>query len=206
MFSIKYSFSDIIAVFALVVSVFFPIRNSLKSRPKILIDKNGKDNAVIEPDFLDSKIPLDLYQNRRYRILIEFTIKNVSSSPITILSIKLNNFFDYNQYVIPAAEYQVTTQAAITTVNGIIFGGQGKTSVYGRNMEWLKLPLNLEPSHATKGFIIIPMYERDIDKVRLNSNKNRVVMETTSKNFKFKIHIGGIVKRDSDLPKNVLWK
>lgn len=166
-----------------------------------------KDNSyIIEPDFQDLELPLDLYQNRQYRMLMEITIKNVSSNPITVLSMRLNGFFKYDQNVIPAEEYYVTTKSEKKTVGGITYYGQGNTNIYGKNWKWIKLPLDLEPFHATRGFIMIPMYAHDLNKIRLNSNKNWIVIETTSKDFKFKINIGGIVKRDTGLSKNDLWE
>lgn len=195
---------SIIASALAIPSFLFALRNYFVSRPKIEIQQLLKTHSsiVIEPEF-DLNTP-DVYSDRRYRLLIEIIIKNKSSNPISLISFDINGL-EYNSYSRPEHEYTVITRSRIITKNGITMTrGNAENIHFPIDDDFINPVTTLQPFESIQGYLFWPLFENDLSKLNIGK-KNKLIINTTFKKFKFKIKIQDIIKRDPDLPPSEDW-
>ncbi|MFT8411915.1 MAG: hypothetical protein ABF743_06040 [Schleiferilactobacillus perolens] len=192
--------SVLIAIFSFCISASLYMR----SRPKLIVQQRAinETSAVIEPDFSDSP---DVYTGRRYRVLAEVTIKNQSSQPISVLSFRLNDFFEYNEFTKPGKKYTVTTLADRTTRNGMtMFRGNSTIKMFPIENMWIHPVLRLEPFEAKQGYLFWTIYEDDLKRIHLHQ-ENRLTLITTFRDVETSLIINEKIVRDKALPRSKDW-
>lgn len=206
--------SNMISLFALIFSMpslYFSIRNYIKSRPNIKFteSENHKNSFIVEPEFDSQKYDLDIYQNFRYRLLIELTIKNTSSNSITIISAKLNKYFNYGPYNSYTNKYVIETKTNKHQLKKGTFAFTGETEKIKLDLtnKIIKMPLYLKPYEAVKGYIVFPIKENDLKYINLYPSSNNLKIETTFKPFDCNVYIKRekIITRDKYLSQNENW-
>lgn len=197
-----------LSLFVALVSLSIAYLAYCKGKPNLCLTQSGKPktSVIIEPEW-DNKVENspDLYENRRYRLISEVVLRNKSSNPVAINSFTLNNFFEYNQYSQPGLEYSVELVAdKIELQNGLTISGVGESGVFRISEKWLKPTIRLEPFDVKQGYLFWPLYEQDLDRIKIGS-LNTLTVSTTFGTFEYQIMIDEIVRRDKKLSKRKKW-
>lgn len=196
---------SIISLIIAIISVTLSVQSSIRGKPNLSLEqtKKKKSSVIIEPEWEEDNIP-DEYADRRYRLLIEVTLKNKSSNPISISSFTLNDYFEYTQYSNPGDEYKIETKSGRhNEPNGIEVIGRGKVEVFPIYRKWIKPIITIQPFGIVQGYLFWPIYEDDLG--RINDGRNKLTIETTSKPFNFDVFINEEIYRDKSLDHRKKW-
>ncbi|TXJ63784.1 hypothetical protein [Lacticaseibacillus paracasei] len=178
-----------------------------RGKPKIKVSQTIKKGSsmLIEPSWSGDDDP-DIYTDRRYRVLMEVSIRNQSSNPIAISTFTLNNHFTYGPYALPGSRYEVEERAAKHSYGSLItYGGNSKIFGWTVGNQWIRPVVHLKPFDIVKGYIFWPVYEDELKFIHLNG-KNTLTIETTFKNFDINVEIPEFIQRDSELSPRNTWR
>ncbi|MHA3066611.1 hypothetical protein [Lacticaseibacillus saniviri] len=178
-----------------------------RSQPNIRVFQSRKNQTavVIEPEWNDDiEFSPDRYVDRRYRILLEITITNRSSNPISISSFVLNDEFDFGAYSNPGSRYTIKQESSESVVNGITYLGREKIAGFSIEDQWIKPVVEIKPFGILKGYLFWPIYEDDLPKIKIGG-LNRLTMETTFKRIETEVYIDELIKRDPSLKRRPAW-
>ncbi|PMD73055.1 hypothetical protein [Companilactobacillus nuruki] len=196
--------SLIIAIGSAVLSLI----SYLHGKPNLVLEQahRGKTSVVIEPEWNDKdENNPDIYSNRRYRVIIEVTLKNKSSNPISISSFKLNSLYEYNQYTQPGSEYSVEVRRSIHKLPyGITAGGRGRMESFPISEKWIKPIVTIKPYGIVQGYLFWPIYDEDLKNINIKKN-NTISVNTTFGNFDFNVKLSELITRDKELKGREAW-
>lgn len=168
-----------------IFAFFFTLTEFLKKRAKIKLDIIRKDELMeLVPDRQSYTEPDVLWHFPR-RLFPNVVISNLSSNPITVLDIVINDTISFEKYHdLYAPEYIATTQTDRFKVNGgFLINGDG-TKQTGMRIEGKVLDsIFTIPPYTSISGVLFFAYDKSL------LGENKATIKTSTKDFNFKLTV-----------------